>query len=143
MSSKKKKKKEQIKGLSECAARLKEIRSTLGFSQAEFAKRMRVSKPTYVRYEAGQIWPKMNMVSILFHEYDVNINWLLVGEGEPFGVEVDGEFTSLPTEYVEMIKLMQHPQIEQFMRAELEKLKQIFKPQIEAYFAKEEEKKHA
>ena len=64
--------------------RLKYLRSELGLSQTDMAKLMGVSLRVYHRYEKGEQKPSYEKLIPLVKKFNVNINWLLTGEGEMF-----------------------------------------------------------
>lgn len=118
MSRGKMKKKEEEYYMEKFRVRLKEVRKALGLTQDKFSKELGVSKPTYVRYELGEIWPNATMLSIMTIKYDINLNWLLTGEGEMFleVVEVDEK-------YRELFSYMKVPVVEQVILAKLAELR--------------------
>ncbi len=134
--------------LDEFRRRLKETRHVLGMTQDEFAKELAVSKPTYVRYEAGEMMPKAGFLTALINKFNVNLNWLLAGEGDMFRITgIPGE---VPTwilkkiynskRYREMSELMQIPEIERAILSKLDELKRIFKEDIERYLEDHKDK---
>lgn len=61
--------------------RLKQIRLSLGESQAKFAQRFNLPQTTYAKYEIeGKIIPQSLMQRLA--EIGYNIHWLVTGEGE-------------------------------------------------------------
>lgn len=68
------------------AQRLAELRKSLKLTQGEFAEKISVSKPTLVRYEAGNGYPDARSLTKMIEFFNVNINWLLGGGGEMFNV---------------------------------------------------------
>ncbi|MGD2087145.1 MAG: helix-turn-helix transcriptional regulator [Candidatus Aminicenantes bacterium] len=128
--------------------RLRETRNALGMTQGEFAKYLEVSKPTYVRYEAGEMMPKAGFLNALISKFNVNLNWLLAGEEDMFRrPEIPGEIPPwIPHKshdderYREMAELMQISVIEQIIMSKLAELKRIFKEEIERYFSDQKNK---
>jgi len=124
--------------------RLKLIRNTRGFSQAEFCRNLDVSKPAYVRYENGAREPKIKVLNILREKYNVDINWLLSGRGEMFLGEcsctnthqkVSSEYRVSDGDFLEMFEMMKRiPQVRNSMFARFAELKLIFKPIIDRYY---------
>ncbi len=77
------------------AQRLAELRKNLKLTQGEFAEKISVSKPTLVRYEAGNGYPDARSLKKMIEFFNVNINWLLGGGGDmfnvPFSMDMDEE----------------------------------------------------
>jgi len=133
------------KNLDNFHARLKKIRQTLGFTQEAFSKILSISKPTLVRYEGGGREPDAGLLSVLINKYRVNINWLLTGEGEMFLPKKDNRslyiLNHLDKEVVEMLELLNIPEIKRSILAEFDQLKQIFNPLVDNYYAKKKARK--
>lgn len=53
-------------------------------SKTEFAKHLGVSKVYITRYENGEVKPSFDFLKILTEKENININWLLTGEGDIF-----------------------------------------------------------
>lgn len=64
--------------------RLKDIREFYNLSQQEMADSLNLSKNGYWYYETGKRIPRAEELSFLKDIYNININWLLTGEGEMF-----------------------------------------------------------
>lgn len=63
---------------------LKEIRKKLGLSQVEIAKELGMHAVQYGTYERGDRKPSAEVFEKLVKKYNVNINYLLTGEGAMF-----------------------------------------------------------
>ncbi len=63
--------------------RLKSLRKKLGFNQGEFAEKLRISQTYYSEIERGS---KGFSATVLLSLYALNVNldWLIGGEGEMF-----------------------------------------------------------
>lgn len=61
--------------------RIKEIRKKLGLSQEEFGKRLRVTKTSISKIEAGINNPSDQTIKLICSEFNVNEEWLRTGEG--------------------------------------------------------------
>lgn len=62
-----------------------EVRERLGFKNRElFAVAYGISKKTYEKYEQGSSELPTKLLLWLQNERDVNLNWLITGEGEMF-----------------------------------------------------------
>jgi transcriptional regulator with XRE-family HTH domain len=127
------------------AGRLREIRKTLGLTQAELAEKLNISKPTYVRYEAGEIFPSLFVIVGLKEFFNINLNWLVTEVGEMF---VDKENAISPemhekifkdSKYLQLIDSMQVPVVEQVIFAKLFELRRLFKEEIDKLWVKKTE----
>jgi transcriptional regulator with XRE-family HTH domain len=49
-------------------------------TQAEFAKELGISVPTYANYESGRRLPQGDLLRLLNEQYNVDLNWLVTGE---------------------------------------------------------------
>jgi len=58
--------------------RIPRIRSKLGLTQAQFAKRLGVIRGSIARYEAGSI-PRLRVLNEIAKPGDVTVAWLLQG----------------------------------------------------------------
>ena len=58
--------------------RIRRIRSKLGLTQAQFAKRLGVIRGSVARYEAGSI-PRLRVLNEIAKPGDVTVAWLLQG----------------------------------------------------------------
>ncbi len=64
--------------------RLKLLRKVLGLTQRELAQVLGVSEMTIRRYESDKFQPDADVLAKLAKEFNVNLHWLLTGEGEMF-----------------------------------------------------------
>ena len=63
--------------------RIKQIRKFLNLTQEEFARRINVSRSTIATYENSPITPpSKSFLELVSDEYNINIDWLLNGNGE-------------------------------------------------------------
>jgi repressor LexA len=70
--------------MSSMSRRIKEIRFDKNLSQVKFAKALDVTSASISYYEAGKRQPDSAFLSKLCERYQVNLNWLLTGEGEMY-----------------------------------------------------------
>ena len=68
----------------ELGQRIKDLRRKLRISQADFARKVEISKTTVCHYESGQRVPDSNLTAKICSEFKVNVEWLLTGKGEMF-----------------------------------------------------------
>lgn len=64
--------------------RIKELRQTLGLSQAEFSKKIEYSQCYAAELESGRKRVNDRIVSLICDRFDVNEDWLRNGEGAMF-----------------------------------------------------------
>ncbi len=65
--------------------RIKRIRTELGFQQGDFARQMGIHQQQLSKYERGENKPSAEFFTKLVEKFNININWLLTGNGEMFG----------------------------------------------------------
>lgn len=61
--------------------RIKTVRG--GVSQVDFAKKYGLNRNTLARYENGTNDPSASFLKALIEDFELDANWLLLGEGEP------------------------------------------------------------
>jgi transcriptional regulator with XRE-family HTH domain len=66
------------------AGRLRLIRKTLKLKQREFAQRLKISGPALSEVENGKYKPGFDFIVDISREFNVNLYYLLFGEGEMF-----------------------------------------------------------
>lgn len=81
-------------------SRLEKLRCILKFNPNAFAKALNIPQPTYVRYEKGERKLSAELFMQLKENFDVNINWLLTGEGEMFNTPPSLKLRKIPLELV-------------------------------------------
>lgn len=64
--------------------RLISVRKAYGKSGYGFAKLLNIPQPSYLRYETGEQKPSAKLLIALNRYCNVNINWILTGQGEKF-----------------------------------------------------------
>jgi transcriptional regulator with XRE-family HTH domain len=67
-----------------CGEHLKKIRDDSGLNQKEFAETLEVAPSTIWEVEAGNSNPGYSLLIKLNKVYNVNPNYILLGEGEPY-----------------------------------------------------------
>ncbi|WP_113674375.1 helix-turn-helix domain-containing protein [Vallitalea guaymasensis] len=73
--------------------RIKFIRKTKNLTLEEFAREINMKKGSISSYENNRYNPSADTVVMISKLYDVDLNWLLTGEGQPFKI-IDMEFVS-------------------------------------------------
>ena len=64
--------------------RLIEFRKVVSVNASAFAKSIEQSQPAYANYEIGKRKPAFEILVKMASVHNVNLNWLLTGEGEMF-----------------------------------------------------------
>lgn len=64
--------------------RLKKIRSILNLQQKEFSEKVGISQGFLSELESNKKAPSYTLLIAISHVFNVNLNWLLTGEGEMF-----------------------------------------------------------
>lgn len=64
--------------------RLKLIRKKLAVNQNEMSEKFGVSYRAYTSYERGERKPTIGLFKNLYRNFNINLNWLITGEGEMF-----------------------------------------------------------
>ena len=64
--------------------RLVEFRKTITSNASAFARSIDLSQPVYANYERGQRRPAFEILEKMARVHNVNLNWLLTGNGEMF-----------------------------------------------------------
>lgn len=63
---------------------IKELRKELGLTQAEFAKRINISRANLGSIEIGRVTLTERTIMDICREFGVNREWLLTGKGEMY-----------------------------------------------------------
>ena len=63
--------------------RLKECREKLGITKMEAAKRMQLSQPAYLRYEAGTRMPSLQTLSVIANILNTSVEYLTDQTDDP------------------------------------------------------------
>lgn len=66
------------------AENLKKIRIKLGLSVAKFADKLEMSANTLTNYEKNRREPSLNLFVQLDKKLNINLNWLVSGQGNMF-----------------------------------------------------------
>jgi transcriptional regulator with XRE-family HTH domain len=108
--------------------RLKEIRKHFNLTQEEIAKKLEMTADGYLRNERDHNHPGYQTMDILFREFKVSLDWLLMGHGEMLHydkIEYDqlkDFITDSPQELIDLIRamsqvpLLYHEQMTHFHR---------------------------
>lgn len=138
----------------EIGKRFRKFREEIKKAQHELASELNIYQSTITNIERGKTFPNIKYLQYFYHQYHLNINWLLTAEGEmmihhyhtnPNAQSVMDCHISYNDpkyqQYAELFNFMQVPEVEQVVLARLVETKALFKEQIEAFFAEQENKK--
>jgi len=75
--------------------RIKEVRSTIGLSQAKFANRMAISSSYLADMELSKMEVTERIIRLLCAEYSVNDHWFRTGEGSMFDPNMDAQLSRI------------------------------------------------
>ncbi len=119
----------------EIGKRFKKFRESIGKSQTQLAKELNLYQSTITNIEVGKTFPNIKYLQYFFLTYGLNANWLMNNSGEMIitSEERDPTVTSLlpchlPKDdpkyksYLELMRMMKHPVIEQILLAKLAEL---------------------
>ena len=84
--------------------RLKECREKLGISKKEAAKRMQLSQPAYLRYEAGTRIPSIQTITVIANVLNTSVEYLTDQSDDPMPVSYTISKTADP-ELFEIINI--------------------------------------
>ncbi|MCK4762028.1 MAG: helix-turn-helix transcriptional regulator [Candidatus Aminicenantes bacterium] len=109
--------------LKEFAERLKKVRESLGFNRLNFGKSIGISKSVYSNIEAAITKPTFPLFLNISRVHNVNLRFLLHGEGDMFHQELDADVK-------EMLELFEVPAIRLQVMSDFNRAKEVFKPLI-------------
>lgn len=64
--------------------RIQKVRKHFKLSQEEISAQIGISYRAYSSYERGDRKPSYEFLELFFNIFNVNLNWLIVGQGEMF-----------------------------------------------------------
>jgi len=126
--------------------RIRLIRKKLGLTQKEFGERIGVIDRLVSKWEKGLNEPTSKSLKAIAQEFNVNLHWLLTGEGEMFidkNKKGQGNFTekaNINPELYNFIALLSEEQQKQLADVFKEVLKNSFARSLERIFPPPEEK---
>ncbi|WP_375685615.1 helix-turn-helix domain-containing protein [Bartonella sp. AP21QHHD] len=88
--------KKEIEPKTEQAKRLRLIRESLELNRDQIATRLGIKKAIYDHAERGTTFPNVEFLTALSQQLNVNLTWLITGEGEMF-MEVTKVIDLAPT----------------------------------------------
>ncbi|MBQ2984036.1 MAG: helix-turn-helix transcriptional regulator [Candidatus Gastranaerophilales bacterium] len=85
--------------------RLKKIRKQVGCSQDEFAQKLGITKQAISNIENSKSAPSVNVLSKLALDYNVNLNYLIIGKGSIYSLD-DSSTTSIKKSILKEVEHM-------------------------------------
>lgn len=134
-------------------ARLKVVRRELNLNPAQISEILSVEKNSYYKYEDGSRFPQPEILATMITYLNVNVNYLITGEGEMFLTPVPGSeketriaflkamFPNLPPETLPLIESLEVPIMKHSLMTEFLLCKEQYKTYIDEYFKKKEKER--
>jgi len=137
----------------EIGKRFRKFREEIKKAQHELASELNIYQSTITNIERGKTFPNIKYLQYFYHQYNLNINWLLTDEGDmvmhhyhtnPNALSVMDCHISYNDpkyqQYAELFNYMQVPEVEQVVLARLVETKALFKEHIDKFFAEQDKK---
>ena len=80
--------------MSDISDRIRAIRKDHNLTQDEFGKRIGIAQNTIATYESGRREPQAVTLTAICREFNVNMEWLKNGKGDPYN-EFDDDLAKL------------------------------------------------
>ena len=84
VDEKKNDKRPKLNSVHKSGERIRQIRKNLNLKQKEFAEKLKVSGPSLSEIESGKFKPGYDLLVNLAKEFNVNLYYVLFGEGDMF-----------------------------------------------------------
>jgi transcriptional regulator with XRE-family HTH domain len=65
----------------ETGLRLRKIRKTLKYTQEKMGSSLGVARPSYDKYERGEVFPGPSALNVLANTFNVSLDWLITNRG--------------------------------------------------------------
>jgi transcriptional regulator with XRE-family HTH domain len=111
--------------------RIRLIRKRNSMTQEEFGKRLDVGKSTIINYESGKRSPDAGFLTRLIEQFDTDASWLLLGNIRSNSFHIKREVDNYKVQ--KLIEYLSIPSIRLLLVAESERLRVIFKDEIEEF----------
>ncbi len=72
-------------------SRMKKLRKNVKLSQTAMARNLRVRPSAISQMETGKIKPSVDTLILLSEKFDVNLHWMITGEGSMYEIAGDAE----------------------------------------------------
>lgn len=103
-----------------------EFRNEIGLKRDQLAKKAGICPTSISHIENGDIYPSMNYLVYLIREYDLNVNWLLLGEEGMYISSKRNRFIAELANYPAFAELVEIPLARNILLMKMEELKVIF-----------------
>jgi transcriptional regulator with XRE-family HTH domain len=142
-----------VSSLQNFGARLKGVRRELNLNPAQISEILNVEKNSYYKYEDGSRFPQPEILATLITYLNVNVNYLITGEGEMFLTPVPASekerkiaslkemFPNLPPETFPLIESLEVPIMKHSLMTEFLLCKEQYKVYIDEFFKKKEKER--
>ena len=91
--------------MNKMGSRIKLLRQQLNMSQDELAKSLGVTKQAISNIENSKSAPSVNVLSKLALDYNVNLNYLIIGKGSVYSLD-DSSTTSIKKSILKEVEHM-------------------------------------
>ena len=92
----------------ETGLRLRTIRKSLKYTQEKMGSYLGVARPSYDKYERGEVFPGPKALTVLSNTFKVSLDWLIANKGSMrYSEKVEPEE---PTENLRQPEEIAHPQ---------------------------------
>lgn len=124
-------------------SRLKKARRELNLNPAQMSDIIGVEKNSYYKYEDGSRFPKPEILTALVIYLNLNVNFLITGEGEMFLTpQLKALFPNIPPETHPLIESLEVPIMKHSLMTEYLLCKEQYKSLIDEYFKKKGKEKN-
>lgn len=113
--------------------RIKKIRKAMNFSQEKMSGHFGVVRPSYIKYERGQVFPGPGALYGLLTNFNISLNWLIGNKGsmyykeeaqpvDPTGLQtvIASEEVKELLQHMERIPLLRHEVLSFFYKFKLD-----------------------
>lgn len=74
--------KTMTKELQKIGERIRKIRKNNHLTQSEMVENLNCGRANYSRIEKGDIMPGLDLMFMLYHNFNISLDWLLTGKGK-------------------------------------------------------------
>lgn len=99
--------------------RLRELRYELGFTQAQLGDRLGINSSAISQLESGKNKPSMDNMVLLWKLFELDLHWLITGEGSMFGSEKK-ELASVKSKGWRTLQEMLNNSLEEIAQAKID-----------------------
>ena len=138
--------------LQDVGSRLKKARRALGLNVGQISDLIGVEKNSYYKYEDGSRFPKPDILAALITSLNININFLITGDGDMFLNQFPAPekeektnylkalFPGIPPETYPLIESLEVPIMKHSLMTEYLVCKEQYKAYIDKYYKEKKDK---